>query len=68
MIVTDPKELMIMSAADLWENYMNAMDSVIETVQSGERLEAMFYMTVVKVSIDLYFDRVEEIVESIDAD
>ena len=64
-MITDPEELIHAEAEELWGNYMEAMDAVIICIKADNRYEALFYMAVVKVSIDLYFDRIEDIVDEL---
>lgn len=60
-MIIDSAELSVMSVNALWANYLEAMDAVITAIEMDEKPEAMFYMAVVKISLDLYFDGVERI-------
>jgi hypothetical protein len=68
VIITDVDELNDLPLEALWTNYIEAMDMIIECIKDKNRPAALYYMAIVKVSLDLYFDNIDQIVEQIDAD
>ena len=61
-MIIDESELAMMPVKDLWANYEEAMDAAVEAANLKQRDEALFYMAVAKVTLDLYFDSVERII------
>lgn len=59
MIVHEPCKIKKMSLSRLWRNYLEAMDAAIMAARAGEDESSVFYVAVVRVTLDQYFSQIE---------
>lgn len=59
-MIDDVDKIKVMSASELWRNYYEAMDVLMLMAMGGLSRNADYYAAVARVSIDHYFERIEE--------
>lgn len=48
-----------MSLRRMWRNYVDAMDAAVMAARAGEARTSEFYVAVVRVTLDAYFEEID---------
>lgn len=58
-MIVDACEMAGLDPRTLWSNYVEAMDAAVMCSNAGDRESAYYYVCVVRVTLEHYFDSIE---------
>jgi hypothetical protein len=60
VIITAIDEIRKLRLWELWDNYSDATGAAIRLAKMGDKYAAALYLATAKISMELYFERIEE--------